>query len=543
VLSVSLLYPSGTRPRPRTTGAPDASDLALDPIARALALESRQVAFVAGVLAELCADPGTIEYRQQTLADLRRLPGLAAGLGDLLPSLRNLGGAARLSWGDEPSLLQLADRLGELDLLVSCAEGLFAAFEAHAAALAAPALRRLHEELALLRELPDYRALAEVLPELRARLDDMGSVTLGINLDGQFRPAAATILSINPGRFGGKGSLLDRLLGQRPEGEATRGISALYKADAERAYSSEHALFRDLSQMLERALAPVVAALDRFKGLGGRGLAAIEPELSLLLGTLRLAQDLEAQGLPLCRPELAPTDERACAIVGGYSLDLALRMRAAGGGEASRVVASDIGFDEQARIQLLTGPNSGGKTTYTRAVGQAQVLFQAGLLVPGVAARLSPVDGLYSHFAAAERPEQEGGRLAEELARLQGIFAQVTPRSLLLINEPFTSTDHAAARLLARDLLEALRLLGARAVYVTHLHELVEEAIPEGLRAGGVVSLVARAELPGEGALTPTYRVVPGRPQAQGYARELARRYGLSYEQIAAQLRARGVIG
>lgn len=539
---VSLLYPSGLRPQARSAGAPDSADLALDLIVRALDPAGRHTSFIASLLCELNDDPATIVYRQQTLADLRRLPALADSVASVLAGLHSLEGLSRSAWRDDPAILQVAERLSELDLLVTCSDGLSAALEG--SPLQAPGLLRLREFVAELRATPDYQALAAALPELRARLDDLGSVTLGVNLDSQFQPESATILALNQGRFSGKGSLLERLLGARPSDEAGRGVSTLRKADAERSYSGEHALFRDLSHMVERALAPVIIRLERFRRLGGQSLAALAPELSLFLGAARLAQRLGEAGLPLCQPELAPAGERACQIEGAYSLDLALRMLAGnGGGQRAAIVANQVCFDEQARVLLLTGPNSGGKTTYTRAIGQAVALFQAGLLVPGRAARISPADAIFSHFAAAERPEQAGGRLAEELSRLQALFAQVTPRSLLLINEPFTSTDHAAARVLARDLLEALRLLNARAVFVTHLHELAEEAIPEGDQHAGVASLIALAEASGESdALAPTYRVARGRPQSQGYARELARRYGLSFEQIAAALRERGVL-
>jgi DNA mismatch repair ATPase MutS len=194
---------------------------------------------------------------------------------------------------------------------------------------------------------------------------------------------------------------------------------------------------------------------------------------------------------------------------------------------------------------LVSGPNSGGKTTYTRAVGQAQALFQAGLPVPGRAARISPVDGIFTHFAAGERPELGRGRLAQELERLAQIFQRAGPHSLLLLNEPLTSTDQASARALGRELLAGLRLLGSRVIFVTHLYELVDDVL--ALDASGAEQLVASlvaavAPHDGNGAEpAPTYRIVPGRPQPPGYAAELARQYGLDAAQIARMLRERGV--
>ena len=232
-------------------------------------------------------------------------------------------------------------------------------------------------------------------------------------------------------------------------------------------------------------------------------------------------------------------------IEGIYSLDLALRLRASRGaaGLAQLVVPNDVAFAPDATIFILTGPNSGGKTTYTRAIGQAQVLFQAGLPVPGRRARISPVDGVFTHFAAPERLDVGGGRLAEELERLAEIFRQAGPASLVLLNEPLTSTDYAAARVLCRDIVAGLRLLGARVIFVTHLYELVDDVLSSDALAPGVVSLVAGV-VPREGngaEPAPNYLIAPGRPQIVGYAGELARQHGLSLDQIAATLRERGI--
>jgi hypothetical protein len=542
----SLLYPAGADRRASARPAPNEADLGLTSIIRALDYDGRHGRFVAGVLAELCADPATITYRQDVLDDLLRLPELAAACAGVLPQLDELVSAGRAShWSDPIPLVQVASRLGELDGYLSCVEQLAAALDAAGDSLRAAGLRDLRSYLAATRAGPDYQRLADELPRLRAQLDQAGSVTLGINLDGQLRPESATVLAINPGRFAGRGTLLGKLFGERAAADATRGITALYKAEEGRQRNPEHDLFRDLDRLLERVAGPIAEALAGYTRVSGAGLAAVAPELVFYLGAARLAAELRGAGLALCRPTIAPAAEHACQVDGAYSLDLALRLRLASGAAAlpERVVASPIAFGPGARIFILTGPNSGGKTTYTRAVGQAQVLFQAGLLVPGRQARISPVDGVFSHFAAPERAEIGGGRLAEELERIAQIFQQASQNSLVLLNEPLASTDQGAARALCRDVLAGLQLLGARTVFVTHLHELVGDLLDADPPAPGVVSLVAGvAGHPGNGAApAPSYAIAAGRPQVAGFAAELARRHGLSREQIAATLRERGV--
>src|SRR5215218_7805121 len=485
----SLLHPAASAAHPSSRPAPSEADLGLAPIIRALDYDGRHGRFVAGVLAELCDDPAVIGYRQELLDDLLRLPDLVAGIAGVLPQLGELATIGRASnWGESIPLLQVATRLAELDGYVTCVEQLWAALDAAGANLHAAGLLNLRAFFTSTRAQPDYQRLAEELPRLHAQLDQAGSVTLGINLDAQLRPESATIVSMNASRFAGKHSLLDRLFGERAAPDAVRGVTALYKADERQRNMPEHELFRDLDRLLERVAAPVADALASYTRVQSAGLAGLEAELAFYLGATRLVNELRAAGLPLCRPVIAPASERVCVIDSVYSLDLALRLRAARGtsGLAQAVVQNDVTFGPDATIFILTGPNSGGKTTYTRAIGQAQALFQAGLRIPGRHARISPVDGIYTHFAVVERLDINGGRLAEELDRLAQIFRQAGPNSLILLNEPLASTDHVAARTLSRDILAGLRLLGARTLFVTHLHELVDDAL-EGDSSAGVV--------------------------------------------------------
>mgnify|MGYP000919825659 FL=1 len=212
---------------------------------------------------------------------------------------------------------------------------------------------------------------------------------------------------------------------------------------------------------------------------------------------------------------------------------------------------NDVHFGDEGRVFILTGPNRGGKTTFTQAVGLAHVLHQAGLLVPGTRARLSPVDAIYTHFPMAEEYSLEAGRLGEEARRLEAIFRRATPQSLILLNESLFSTSPGESLYLARDVVCALRYLGARAIYATHLHELaanVEEINRQTPGAGCVASLVATVDpavprdeesRPPDGrcdVASPTFHIEPGPPMGLSYARQIAERYGISYRQLAAAI-------
>jgi DNA mismatch repair protein MutS len=545
--SLSILWPVGYAvPVAKPLSNNVQTDLALAVVVAGLDWDGKHSRFITETLAAPSNDPKVINYRQDILADLLNAPELSAKLTEIVPPLGKLATFGRGGgWEDDSVLLQVAHRLSELEHYVNCVARLSAIFET--ATVQAEGLLALQKHLAAVKQEEVYQKLIKELPELRSRLEQVGSITVGINLDGQMRPDSATLISVNPGRFSGKGGLLERLLGDWANNNALRGISSLYRAEETRLPSAEHGVFREMNQLLERVAKPIARILAAYTNFNSAFLTRLEPELAFYLGAVKLIKGLKAAGLAFCRPAVMPQTEQICEINGLYCLDLALRLRSRQGDKAlaDSIVPNNIDFGAEARIFVLTGPNSGGKTTFTRAVGEAQLLFQAGLFVPGNSARISPVELIVTHFATAERLNTNGGRLAEELERLAELFKTANRYSLILLNEPLASTDHLSAQNLSREILAGLKMLGASTLYVTHLHELVaDSAALNGDQAVSVVSLVAGVTpnaTNGQKPL-PNYTIERGQSGMSGYATELARKYGLSFSQISATLKERGIV-
>jgi len=529
-----------------TSGA--RADLDLDEVLRLLTDEqSRRERFVSSVLAELATDPEVIVYRQEAVTDLLEDVQLRERLAGALPGLTALTQERSHSPRDNWSVLLIARRLAELEIYVDVALRLRQALEA--ATIRSTALRGLLEHLIAVTDAPDFRSLQAQLPELRANLEQAGSITIGINLSRDLLPESAAIMSIKAEKIEGRGTLLERLFGGDSE---RRGITPLRLGDAGNIYSAENRLFRDLRKLLELVTAPVGQVIDRYTSINAQSLNTLEPELSFLLNGIGLIERLREIGLPVCRPEVHDPDERLTVLEDGYNVSLALRMAgspAPEGEPAPQIVTNTIAFDgKHGRVWILTGPNRGGKTTYTRAVGLAHVLFQAGLYVPARSARMSPVDMIYTHFPSQEGAQLGMGRLDEEAERLAAIFRAATPHSLILLNEVLAGTSAIEALGLALDAVRGLRLLGVRAIYTTHLHELAAsvDAINAGTSGDSTVaSLVADVE--GDGVVIGTrhrrtFRILPGPPRGVSYASEIAEQHGISFGQLASLLEQRGVI-
>jgi DNA mismatch repair protein MutS len=496
------------------------------------------------------------------LEDFLHLPEVAAIFDSLqkpLMEIERLGGPTPA----EPTPLhKTLHRLGELELYVDCVEKLWTALSASRAKVRSVGLLKLLEYLSGVRGQTAFQTMADELPKLRARFDTIAGISIGVNLDDWLRPVGATLLSIHHKPFR-QGTLLGKLFGKgSPEDE--QGIAPLHEVPFKRIRIENaivvssvredpklYPLFRDLDVLLRHITQPIAQILTRYLQVNPRPLAALGDEAVFYLSGARMMRRLLEAGMPVCRPEIASLEERVCEIDGLYNISLALDALD-GRGAASRdgtVVRNDIRFGEPGRIFILTGPNRGGKTVFTLAVGLAQVMFQAGLFVPGSRARMSPVEGILSHFPLEEQPGLDAGRLGEEAARIDGIFHRVTRNSLVLMNESLSTTSPGEGLYLARDIVRALRRIGARAIFATHLHELGNVGILNEDTAGDslVASLVAGSEAVGspqgdEPSVRRTYTIRPGPPQGISYARDIARKYGIELNQILNTLKGRQVL-
>jgi len=213
------------------------------------------------------------------------------------------------------------------------------------------------------------------------------------------------------------------------------------------------------------------------------------------------------------------------------------------------ITRNDIVMVDGGQILILTGPNQGGKTTYIQGAGIVQILAQVGCYVPGTQACISPVDHLFTHFPLEEKLETDSGRLGEEAMRLGKIFEQVTRLSLVILNESLSSTSFSESMYLAQDVVRILRGVGARAFYSTHLHELADQVDELNRSEPGDSKIISVVSSPVDidtqairERVEYTYKVEMRPPLGQSYAREIAARYGISYEQLENLLTERGVL-
>ena len=255
---------------------------------------------------------------------------------------------------------------------------------------------------------------------------------------------------------------------------------------------------RALSELRERGIASVAGALSRSTEHLRAFFECLSVDLGFFLGALNLESALAAKGLALVPPEPVAAEARTAHGAGLYDPGLALRSN-------GPLVANDLAADGKLLL-VVTGANQGGKSTYLRSVGIAQLLMQAGLAVPAerFVASVAPV--IVTHFARGEDATMARGKLDDELRRMSQIVERLRPGALLLSNESFSSTNEREGSQLATELFRACRESGVRVVAVTHLYEF---ACSRELRDAPDVSFL-RAERAPDGRRT--FRIREGSP-------------------------------
>ena len=174
------------------------------------------------------------------------------------------------------------------------------------------------------------------------------------------------------------------------------------------------------------------------------------------------------------------------------------------------------------RVMVITGPNAGGKTVALKTVGLLALMAHAGLHVPAEAAEFPLLDGIYSDIGDQQSIEQSLSTFSSHIQNLRSILEQVTPHSLVLIDELGTSTDPEEGSALAQAILGHFRQRGVLTIATTHHRGVARYAQEQP----GMINASVDLE---PGTLEPTYRVTLGLP-GRSYALTIADRLGLTPE-------------
>jgi hypothetical protein len=193
-------------------------------------------------------------------------------------------------------------------------------------------------------------------------------------------------------------------------------------------------------------------------------------------------------------------------------------------------VPNDVELDGQ-RLTVLTGPNSGGKTTYAKSVAQTQILAQIGSYVPAREAEMAIADRIFYQAPMFNSLTDSEGRFGTELARTRDIFFRTTPRSLVILDDALAgATTHLESVQTSYDILDGFYHIGNNTLLITHNTDLAASLEEE--RRGKYLQAEFKSG-------SPTYRLIPG-VSTDSHSKEVAINVGFSREHIADYLRREG---
>ena len=474
-------------------------------------------------------DIDVIRYRQSTIRDLIEIPELLETLSKIYPILDDIRELRRLDNENVTSADSYLYSITEIELYVSCIETLKSGFSGARDRVRSQAFNALLQFVEELTESEYYVELNKKLESLTDRVHEVKSVTIGVNLDRELRPESAAVISVNSERFK-SGKVLDKILRFSFKNDAFTAIAELAPFGKGQSENKQEALIGAFNSAIEDVFRSSVR--------GWRNIVAdyvmentdfllkLLPEIEFVSRGAELLRKLtEEKGCSIVYPTVLPIEMKEFDAVELYNPRVALAID-------EEIVTNDFKFDDEARIYVLTGPNRGGKSVITVALGAAQAMCQLGLPVPAKSAVISPVTGIYTHFPEGAEDTIDKGRLGEECARLREIFDDVSEDGMILLDESLSSTGAYEASYIASEILTAFACLRCRGIFSTHLHELaasVPEINERSLKLGGIRidTLVAGIE---EGQRS--FKIHRMKPDGKSYARDIADKYGLSFENL-----------
>jgi hypothetical protein len=235
-------------------------------------------------------------------------------------------------------------------------------------------------------------------------------------------------------------------------------------------------------------------------------------EVGFYVGCLNLGDRLAEKHTPIVMPSAHSNERVGLSYEDIYDVCLALR-------STDAVVGNDAEADGKTLI-MITGANSGGKSTLLRSIGLAQVMMQAGMFVGATRFSANVSGAICTHFIREEDETMTSGKLDEELARMSAVAEHLRSGDLMLFNESFAATNEREGSEIARQVITALLEAGIKIVFVTHQFTLANLFYEQHLDT----TLFLRAERGDEGERS--YKLVEAAPLPTSFGEDLFDRLG-----------------
>ena len=267
---------------------------------------------------------------------------------------------------------------------------------------------------------------------------------------------------------------------------------------------------RALGELRDRGINLVANALAQSADHIDSFLNMLRIELAFYISCLNLYEQLTQMGEPVSFPLPVAPNERRHSFHGLYDVCLALTM-------TQKIVGNDVNADNKDLV-IITGANQGGKSTFLRSIGLAQLMMQCGMFVPAENFCANLCEGLFTHYKRKEDVTMKSGKLDEELSRMSTIADNITSNSMALFNESFAATNEREGSEIARQITSALLEKRIKVFFVTHQYVFAHGFYDKRMEN----AIFLRAERKADGGRT--FKVIEGKPMQTSYGKDLYHR-------------------
>ena len=494
-------------------------DLALSEIVEHICSIKEEKDIVMKIMTRIPQDLKDTEYRKEILSDLLENAKLCEELSECIGGifvLKNYGGNYRSLRKQETTLYSLLEDLRELQVYAKVTESLAECLSSHE--LRSEGLKQLRDEQNKIVSSPDFKVLKDDLEAIIKDLSVVRGCLVGVNFTPDLNIQEVAAIEFVPYHFRPKYSLAEKLTTLTlitPESLGFRKAHVL-AADP---------LLAQMAPKLEKHLKHNYSDLKKifmkYAEFDSGSITDSYEALTFYLAMARFGRSLRSSGYSFCFPEISCGG--SFSVKDFYNLRLAIT-------DEKDIVENDFDFTSGERIFILTGPNRGGKTILEQGLGLVSLMASLGLFVPCSSCKGTPFKNILTHFPIDENLTINYGRLGEEAVRVKSIVNEADETTLILFNETYSTTSSTDGLYLSKDLLRILKERGSYVIFNTHIHDLARntEEMDSWDGESKVISMVMERK---DGKNT--FKIRRDAPDTSSYARVIAEKYGITYEQMS----------
>ena len=487
-------------------------DIAMEEVIDYMTGDTDERKVLRDIMSKLPRDPADMIYRQDIVKDFLANENLYTKIKEIITSIKVLqlyGGGAKRVRDNDHSLTALLDTLRELKVYVDVVEGLYNALSG--CDIKSEGLIGFREELRTITEDEEFRS---VKPDIMTIQDDLSiarGAVIGVSLTPDMDIENVTAIEFVDCKPRSKYNIMDVAIGAMASSPHNR----IKQQDPLLVAMTPH-----LKKHLWKQMGEIKRLIVKHSKYDTRLLTNLYNSLIYYLRITELGRKLASQGYVTSFPAI--TSDKSLEIKGLYNIRLAIK-------SMKDIVKNDFAFTDKERLFILTGPNRGGKTILEQSLGLISVMSSLGMFICADSMTGLPFGNILTHFPIDENLTINYGRLGEEAVRIKEIVRHADDNTLILFNETFSTTSAADALYLSKDLIHILKEKGASVIFNTHIHELAA-CIPEMDEWDGtsdIISLVMEIK-----DNKNTFRIKRSEPDTSSYARNIAEKYGITYEQM-----------